>query len=975
MPRVRLNNPHSSRRSQRVFVSLLPFVVPTLAVWGWAVPVHADVSAFLGRPVASVRLVVEGRDTTEAALTQVIETQTGQPLLMTQVRETITHLFSLGRFEDVRVDAMLEGGRVALRYDLSPIHPIRTIRFAGARAAGIDRGALRQAIVDRYGVSPPIGRAADMTRLLTDALRERGYLHPSISIAAETEHTPERATLVVAIEPGDRTRIGSVTVIGRSPVTDAELLRRLGIAAGAPYLREAINQRINQYVEERRNRGYFETRIVPDVQLVDDDRLANLAISVTPGPRVRVVFAGDPLPADARAELVPVSREGSVDEDLLEDSSRRLQEFLRAQGYREAAALYSREMSGGELVITFNIRKGRQYRVGSVDITGNPSIPRAELESVLRTREGQPFANARLDADAMAIGDLYHRRGFATAKSQTGVDPLPAPAGAADVPVAVHLVISEGARTTVDRLVFEGNAAIDRTTLESRLVLQPGGPYVPEQVPIDRDAIQLAYVNLGYQNATVEAVPEYSADRSRVTMRYAIREGPRIFVGHVLIVGNARTRGSTIEHELQVKPGDPFSLAAINESQRRLAALGLFRRARIAELRHGEETTRDLLVTVEEAPPTTVGFGGGVEGRLRPVRSEAVGGAVRDEFEVAPRAFFEVGRRNLFGKVRSVNFFSSLSLHPKDAPFSADQPVTGPAGFGFPEYRLLGTFREPRLLDTGFDGFATLTVEQQKRSSFNFSRRSASAEAARKLTPDLAVSGSYQIQRTRLFDVRVSDADLLAIDRIFKPFRLSSFSASLIRDTRNDTVDPGAGGYLSASGQLAAREIGSEFGFVKSFLSAQVFRTVRGTSRLVLAGNARLGLATGFTTGDQLPASERFFAGGDTTIRGFALDRVGIPGQTLDQDGIPIGGNGLVIVNAELRAPVSGGLGVVGFIDAGNVFAHASDLDIGKLRSAVGSGIRYKSPFGPIRFDVGFKANRRAGEALTAWFVSFGQAF
>ena len=936
---------------------------------------QADVSAFLDKPIASVRLVVEGRETADSTLTQVIETQPGQPLTMAQVRETVTHLFSLGRFEDVRVDATLENGRVALRYELSPVHPVTTIRFAGAAGPGIDRGALRQVIVDRYGVSPPAGRAADMKRLLEDALAERGYLHPAVTINAETEHSPERATLVFTIQPGDRTRVGTVEVVGRPPVTPTELLRRLHIASGAPYLREDIRHRIDRYVDERHNRGYYETRVVPAVALADGDRIANLTIAVTPGPHVKVVFTGDPLPADARAELVPVSREGSVDEDLLEDSSHRMQEFLRAQGYRAATAVYSRETSGGELVITFTVKKGRQYRVASIDIAGNAAISRAELDAALRMREGQVFSDARLDADAAAIADLYHRRGFAAAKAQTGVDPLPPAATSTEVPVAVHLVIAEGTRTVVDRVVLEGNGSIDGAVLESALVLQPGRPYVPEQVAIDRDAIQLAYVNQGYQNATVEPRPEFSDDRSRIALRYSIHEGPRVFVGHVLIVGNVRTATSTIERELQVKPGDPYSLAALNESQRRLAALSLFRRARIAELRHGDETTRDVLITVEEAPPTTIGFGGGLEGRLRPVRSEELGGAVREQFEVAPRAFFEVGRRNLFGKNRSVNFFSSLSLHPKDQPFFADETAVTSGGYGLTEYRVLGTYREPRLLDTAFDGFATLTFEQQIRSSFNFARRSVSAEAARKLTRDLAVSGSYQIQRTRLFDVAVSDADRLTIDKVFSQFRLSSFSASLIRDSRSDTVEPVGGGYVSVNGQLAARQIGSEVGFGKSFLTAQIFRTVRGTNRLVLAGNARLGMATGFTSDEQLPASERFFAGGDTTIRGFALDRVGIPGKTLDQDGVPIGGNGLVIFNAELRAPVSGRLGVVGFVDTGNVFVRASDLDLGALRSATGGGIRYKSPFGPVRFDLGFKVNRRPGEALTAWYVSFGQAF
>ena len=291
------------------------------------------------------------------------------------------------------------------------------------------------------------------------------------------------------------------------------------------------------------------------------------------------------------------------------------------------------------------------------------------------------------------------------------------------------------------------------------------------------------------------------------------------------------------------------------------------------------------------------------------------------------------------------------------------------------EYRLLGTYREPRLFGTAFDGFATLTFEQQIRSSFNFARRSASAAAVRKLTPTIAVSGIYQIQRTRLFDISINPADRPLLDRTFEPFRLSSFSGTIVRDTRNDTVDPVAGEYASANGQIAAQRIGSEVGFAKSFFNVQLVRTIGGAKRLVFVGNARLGMATGFSGDKQLPASERFFAGGDTTIRGFALDSVGIPGETLDEDGVPIGGNGLVIFNAELRAPISKGIGVVGFVDTGNVFVSPSDLSLAELRNAVGTGIRYKSPFGPVRFDLGFKVNRRPGEALTAWYVSFGQAF
>ena len=130
---------------------------------------------------------------------------------------------------------------------------------------------------------------------------------------------------------------------------------------------------------------------------------------------------------------------------------------------------------------------------------------------------------------------------------------------------------------------------------------------------------------------------------------------------------------------------------------------------------------------------------------------------------------------------------------------------------------------------------------------------------------------------------------------------------------------------------------------------------------------------------NDLPASERFFAGGDTTVRGFTLDRLGRP-DTIDANGFPKGGHGLIVLNAELRTPLLGNLGGVGFLDVGNVFAHVNDINLGQLRASVGFGIRYKSPIGPIRVDLGIKLARQLlpngdRERLTALHISLGQAF
>jgi outer membrane protein insertion porin family len=939
----------------------------------------AAVADYIGRPVAIVRLTIEGRDNTDPALAQVVETPVGEPLSMAQVRASVMHLFNLGRFEDVRVDATIEGGRVVLRYDLVPVHAVAKIRFVGTAAAGIDEGELRRVVTDRFGVTPRLGRLAGMTRLLEDALRERGYRHPAIRPRSELEHAPERATLIFTVDPGERTTIGRVQIVGRPTIAESEFLTRLGLRAGAPYQPEALATRIGKYIENRRARGYYESKVVPAVEFANADRIANILLTVTPGPRVRVVFAGDSLPADKRADLVPVEREGSVDEDLLEDSSNRIEEYLRGQGYRDAKAPHKREQTLDELVITFSVTRGQQSRVAALEITGNTAVPLSDFETALRVREGEPFSEAKLDADVAGLEELYHRRGFATARALPAIDvvtPTPPPA---QIPVTVRIQVNEGVRTAVDSLVFAGNDALGDAVLRARVALQTGGPYVPGQLALDRDAVQSAYQDLGYETATVQAVPQFTQNDTHVDVRFEIREGPRVFVDHVMIVGNVRTTSSTIERELQVHVGDPLSRSAVNESQRRLAGLGLFRRVQIAELPHGGENRRDLLVTVEEAATTTIDYGLGAEGRLRAVPD--ANGVATDRFDIAPRTFFGFGRRNLFGKNRSLNVFGSLSVQllNRNAPTTSSSNQT--------EYRVLGTYREPRLLNTAADGLLTATIEQQIRSSYSFNRIGMSAQVVRRLTRALSVTGSYQIQRTELLGTSVDKDDpslSSLIARLFslEPLRLSSFSSSVIHDTRDDAVNPTSGHYLSANGQLAAVAIGSQVGFAKSFVTAQGFRLLSASSGIVLAGNARLGTAVEFDTANPIPEPERFFAGGDTSVRGFALDTLGVrhdPADplrdTIDHNGFPIGGNATVILMGEARVPVRSGISVVGFFDTGNVFQRLNQLDFGDLRSAVGFGVRYKSPFGPLRVDLGFKTHVEPLESRPALHISFGQAF
>lgn len=951
-----------------------------------ASPASADVADYLGKPVATVVVEIEGRPVSDAAMLALLESEVGKPLRMRDVRASVAHLFSLGRFADVVVYASNAAHGVNVRYELVPIHEIDRLQLTGiAGSAGVNEGALRDAVTERFGTSPPATSANAIGAFVAAYLRDRGYRQAAVSARTRVEHAAERATLLVEVKRGLRTTVSDIRVVG-SGMAPEEVSRRLGVQRGTAYQPQPLEDRLERLVEILRQRGHYNARATITPQFAEDDTTASLTVNLAPGPRIRVEFSGDPLPADRQEDLVPVSREGAADEDLLEDSAQRIQEFFWGQGYRDATAFFTRETQGDDLIVRFTVSRGPLYRVARVDITGNISLSTSDLGPALRVREGQVFSASALSSQASAIQDIYARRGYAAARAVPNAQPVPNAADATQVPVAVRIEITENVRTIVGTVRVEGNESLATSVLTEGLGLQPGQPFYPTQLAIDQDALQLKYANAGFRSATVSSSPGLNDDGTVADVQFTVAEGPQVFVDHILIVGNRRTSTDTIRRELQFRSGDPLGLEAVTESQRRLATLGLFRRTRVTELGHGAETTRDVLITVEEAPVTTIGYGGGLETKPVLRGSAAVGGVASEQLEFAPRAFFEVGRRNLFGKNRSVNVFTRVSFRPQN--FGGQSTSTAVGGYGFSEYRVIGTFREPRVRGTTADAFLTGTLEQQRRATFNFARRAFTAELLRRLTRQTSVTGNYQLQRTELFDERIAEGDRLLVDRLFPQVRLSSFSLSAIRDARDDLIDPTSGTYLSANAQVAGRRIGSEVGYLKSYWTGQLFRSVPQVHRMVVATSVRVGLASGFPrvarivddegnevieTVRDLPASERFFAGGDTTVRGYALDQLGTADTITG--GFPKGGNALVIFNAELRLPVRGGLGLVGFFDTGNVFAKTAAIDLGQLRSSLGFGVRYKSPVGPIRVDVGFKANRRPGEDPTAVHISLGQAF
>jgi outer membrane protein assembly factor BamA len=958
---------------------------------------RAQVERHIGTPIERVLLRTPLGEVTDPQVLELVETVPGRPLSLVQVRETIAHLVTLGLYEDVVAEVAAGERGLDLVYRLTPLRVIASITFEGSPQVGSRR--LRQAIAREVGPAPPARRLPEIVAAIETALAAEGYLRPSIVPRLGRPGRDGRTPLVVTVAAGPRAVIGRVTLdTDQDQAGRARTLAELRLEPGAAWNAAAAQRRADRFAARLRELGYYEARVDIETRVHEGGATVDLAVLATRGPLVELVFEGDPLPRDRQQALVPLAREGAVDEDLLEDSKRRVESYLRQQGYWQATADYARESRDGRLRVVFTIRKGRAAVVLDVVITGAQGVQESELRAALRTLVGAPFVRAVLELDVAAIAQRYRTQGFAGVRVTALPEPVAgAPAGAGTrLPVTVRIRIEEGPQTRIGEVLFTGHTSLLDAELRALVKAAPGAPYYGPQLLADRDALLLAHQNRGYRQAAVTLVPRPDAAGTRVEVTFDIVAGARALIDHVIVVGNTRTSAETIAREVQLSPGDPVAPDALAAAQRRLGALGLFRRVRVEDVGIPGETTRDVIVSVEEAPATRIGYGGGLEAGRELVAADTPDGAAEERIAVAPSAFFEIGRRNLWGKNRSINFFSRVSVRR-----DLGEDEAGDGGFAFTEYRVVGNYREPRVIGGRVDLQASAFAEQAVRASFDYRRRGITADLTRRAGP-YTLYGRYSLGQTDTFNERYNPEEQPLIDRLFPQVRLSVLSGGLVYDTRDDPLDPGRGYMASTNSSLAARALGSEVGYVKSLNELFVYRRLPTARRVVFAGGVRVGLAAGFERTveqldengdpvlgpdgapivevvDDLPASERFYAGGDTTVRGFALDRLGDTG-TIDEDGFPTGGNGLLILNAEVRFPVWRAVGGAVFVDAGNVFLRTSDIDLTRIRGAVGAGIRYRSPIGPIRVDVGVKLSTQVSASGTrekpyVVHISLGQAF
>ena len=763
--------------------------------------------------------------------------------------------------------------------------------------------------------------------LLDDQSRSLEFRHEPRFGAARRER-PER-------QPG--ARIGAVSFTGSPGFSERELRDGLKLAEGDRFEFAAWQRDRDRLANLYETRGFLEARIrarrIPANP--DPGHAVDLEYVIDRGPETRLDVRGATLPAAVRERILNRWSSAIFDGFLERDARTIVRDHLYREGrlHAEVATALTTVASGAK-TLTIDINPGPVVP-WRVEFVGNTEVETSRLLEV----GGAGGLVAWLDPASFeqSIERVYRDEGLLGAEVDVHEPEV------RDGTSIVVVVVREGRPHLVGRVDVHGANGLPEAEVRKALGVVTGIRYQPATLADGITQIERRFRQAGFLEARADAATKIDGIDPRVDIDVLVEAGPRSILRDVLVDGEDAGKPLVVG-AITLTPGAPVDPRQLGETRRHLYDTGLYRRVEINLQPAGSATTTTA------TPDTPAGGDRLVSARIqleeRPGYSLRYGLAFNDEV-VAPdmreqRLGFaaDLSKRNLFNPGTTAGFSARLRRDLLIGRFN----LGSERFFGLPLRSIVFVSRSREQPDPG-DGLAFVTDVTE-----------VFGEQSYRLRKLAELRYGYGFGRNR---TRIESED---IDVKFKVARLTS---SALIDRRQDPFDP-RGGWFSAAGlELSRPGLGSDISFLKGFLQYYHFVPVRPQWLLALA--ARLGLARTFE-GQELVPSERFFAGGATTVRGYREDDLGP--RSLIGDNEAGGGRAMLTLNAELRLPIYRWLRGVGFVDVGNVYPAVGDLSFTDLQAGVGAGLRFDTPIGIIRLDLGAPANPRPFDPR--WKVYFG---
>jgi outer membrane protein insertion porin family len=947
-------------------------------------------SSFEGQNVTAVEIAGHP-ELGSSEFTSLFVQHPGEPFSQAKVDQTVAALKATGKFTGVQLQVDPEANGIRVLMILDP-----AVWFGIFKFPGTERFAYSRLVqVANYPPQAPYNAddvEQDRQSLLT-FFQQEGYFQAEVRPETQVDQAHGLANILFHVSLKRQARFGNIVISDARPEDTAKLNRALqtflarahgaAIRPGKAYHHSTLNRATN-YLKAQLAK---EDRLAAQVKLLGaeyhaDTNRADIHLQVTTGPLVHVQIKGVHLFNWTRKSLLPFYQGIEVDDESVQEGKQALVSYIQAKGYFDANVdAQSTQGATGDTIL-YTISKEKKHKVTAVTLTGNTHIPSDNLTPHIAVEKKHLFSpgkfSAKLVRDSVKnLQAVYQSQGYSSAKVISKVDNQ-----GGDIKVSFQ--VQEGPRDIVNSLQIEGADTFPQNKYApDGLKLGPGKPYSQALVEADRASIVAQYLKAGYLTSsfrqTVTVVSK--DDPHHINVVYHIYEGPQVFAGDIVTLGRASTKQRLINEDVSsIHPGNPLTETQLLTSESRLYNhTGVFDWAEVDPKRQiSTQTKEDVLVKVHEAKKNQITYGFGFEvikrggsvpsgtvtlPGLPPVGLPANFTSSEQTF-YGPRGTFQFTRNNVGGKGETFSFTGFAGrLDQRGAVYYID-----------PNFRW-SPWRATTSVSAEKNEENPIYSSQQEVGTLQLQRDLNKAK-----TTNLFLR--YSLSQTNLTRVLIQGL-VLPQDR---NVRLSTISSNLTHDTRDNPLDAHKGMLHTLELDFNTTKLGSSVDFAK--LTGQFAYYKTGFHNIVFANSLRIGLAQPFAN-SRVPISEAFFSGGGNSLRGFPLDGAG-PQRPVEvcPNGatgcnvfiqVPSGGNELLLINSEARIPLpfKKGLGMVAFYDGGNVFPIIGFHDFTSLYSNnVGVGLRYATPVGPVRIDIGHNLSTPvAGVSSTQYFISIGQAF
>ncbi len=611
-----------------------------------------------------------------------------------------------------------------------------------------------------------------------------------------------------------------------------------------------------------------------------------------------------------------------LDRKILKEDVSQIKELYESKGLHLIDIEYEVDENEitGEATVYILIDEGRRVRIQRINIYGNSSFSDRKILRLLKTRSKWFFSPGFFKEDTFKE-DLERVKVFYWQEGYVDVEVTPDIHYDADRRrMYISLTIAEGKKYLTGQIKIIGNELFPSEEIKERLEMTTGSVFSEYDLRQDISRIQEYYFARGYIFAETSSDKTVQGDTGVVDIIYKITEGELAYVDKIKIEGNLKTKDIVIRRELKIKPGDKFDGEKLQRSKERLYNLGYFEEVSYDIGPGSAAEKKDLTISVKEKKTGEFSFGGGYSSV--------------DQF---------VG----FVQLSQINF--DLFNFPTFTGGGQDLSIRGEFGQKRKRYSL--SFTEPWIFDRpisfGFDVYDRMHVW----GDYTEERQGGDVRLGKRFGEYNSAGLMYKGEKVMIYDVPSTTNPEIRSERGSN--MVNSLMLNLGRDTRDNIYTPTKGIVISGIGRYAGGFLAGEKDFYDLTGLFSVYFSY--FKRFVLNLKVRIGTAKEYGDTPTVPISERFFAGGANTIRGYGERMVGPP----DTGGSPVGGKSMFIFNAEFTFPIIEVVKGAVFYDAGNIWRDSYHIEFDDLMSGVGVGVRVKTPIGPVKLDYGYGLNYR----------------